>query len=279
MNTAYSTIITPSEDGIGQIILNRPEALNAFNKTLMSEVTAALKCFENDSAIRAVVVSGSGRAFSAGFDLKEAAANNYTTAAQWRLAIEADFEFIMQFWDCRIPTIAAIHGFCLGGGMELALACDISVAGVDTLLGEPEVRFGSGIVAMLVPWMVGPKFAKDILLTGNDRISAARAYHMGLVTEVVDTGKHLDRALEKAKEIAQAAPLSVELTKRAINRGFDIRGMRSALLAAADVEVIIESCAGEERKEFNRIRSEKGLKEAIAWRDARYRTVLDPKNE
>jgi enoyl-CoA hydratase len=278
MNAVYNTIIASSEEGIGQIIFNRPEALNAFNKTLMSEVTAALKCFENDSAIRAVVVSGSGRAFSAGFDLKEAAVNNYTTAAQWRLAIEADFEFIMQFWDCRIPTISALHGFCIGGGLELALACDISIAGVETLLGEPEVRFGSGIVAMLVPWMVGPKFAKDILLTGNDRIPAVRAHHMGLVTEVVDTGKHIDRALEKAGEIAQAAPLSVALTKRAINRGFDIRGMRSALLAAADVEVIIESSAGEERKEFNRIRSEKGLKEAIAWRDARYRAVPDLKN-
>ena len=139
----------------------------------------------------------------------------------------------MQFWDCRKPTIAAVHGFCVGGGLELAMACDLVIAGEDAVFGQPEVRFGSGIVAMLVPWMVGPKLAKDILLSGNDRIPASRAAEIGLITEKVAAGSHLERAMEKAREIAQAAPLSVELTKRAINRGFDIRGMRSALLAAA----------------------------------------------
>ena len=237
----------------------------------MAEVTTALRAFEADRAIRAVVLSGEGRAFSAGFDLKEAAVNNYTTAVEWRGAIEADFDFIMQFWDCRKPTIAAVQGFCVGGGLELAMACDLVIAGEDAVFGQPEVRFGSGIVAMLVPWMVGPKLAKDILLSGNDRIPASRAAEIGLITEKVAAGSHLERAMEKAREIAQAAPLSVELTKRAINRGFDIRGMRSALLAAAETEILIEASAGEERREFNRIRGEEGLKEAIAWRDARYR--------
>lgn len=108
-------------------------------------------------------------------------------------------------------------------------------------------------------------------MSGNDRIPASRAAEIGLITEKVAAGSHLERAMEKAREIAQAAPLSVELTKRAINRGFDIRGMRSALLAAAETEILIEASAGEERREFNRIRGEEGLKEAIAWRDARYR--------
>ena len=271
MHSDYTTIRVSAADGIGHIMLDRPRALNAFNAALMAEVTTALRAFEADRAIRAVVLSGEGRAFSAGFDLKEAAVNNYTTAVEWRGAIEADFDFIMQFWDCRKPTIAAVHGFCVGGGLELAMACDLVIAGEDAVFGQPEVRFGSGIVAMLVPWMVGPKLAKDILLSGNDRIPASRAAEIGLITEKVADGSHLERAMEKAREIAQAAPLSVELTKRAINRGFDIRGMRSALLAAAETEILIEASAGEERREFNRIRGEEGLKEAIAWRDARYR--------
>lgn len=279
MNTReYSTIIASTDAGIGHITLNRPEVLNAFNSLLMSELTDALQGFERDNAIRAIVISGAGRAFSAGFDLKEAAAKNLTTTSQWRTAIEADFEFIMQLWDCRKPTIAAVHGYCVGGGMELALACDLTIAGADAHFGQPEVRFGSGIVAMLVPWMAGPKYAKDILLTGDDRISALKAKEMGLLTEVVEPGEHLTRAMEKAHEIGQAAPLSVELTKRAINRGFDIRGMRSALLAAADIEVIIESSAGDERKEFNRIRSEQGLKAAIAWRNARFANSDEHRN-
>ena len=107
MHSDYTTIRVSAADGIGHIMLDRPRALNAFNAALMAEVTTALRAFEADRAIRAVVLSGEGRAFSAGFDLKEAAVNNYTTAVEWRGAIEADFDFIMQFWDCRKPTIAA----------------------------------------------------------------------------------------------------------------------------------------------------------------------------
>jgi enoyl-CoA hydratase len=271
MSSDYQTIrISVEEGGVARIILNRPRALNAINTTLMRETTEALKSFEADSKIRAIVLSGEGRAFSAGFDLKESAEKNYSTTPEWREALEADFDFIMQFWDCKKPTISAIHGFCLAGGMELALACDIAIAGADAFFGEPEVRFGSGIVALIVPWLVGPKFAKDILLTGNDRIPAVRAAAMGLITEMVEEGKHVEAAIGKARDIATAAPLSVQLTKRAINRGFDIRGMRAALLGALETDVIIESSGGEERSEFNRIRKEKGLKEAIEWRDARY---------
>lgn len=271
MSSDYEHILVSTEQGkIGRISLNRPRTLNALNGALMQEMTAALKKLERDPAIRVIVVSGEGRAFSSGFDLKESAEKNYTTVPQWRAVLEADFEFIMQFWDCTKPTISAIHGFCLAGGMELALACDIAVAGEDALFGEPEVRFGSGVVAMLVPWLVGPKHAKDILLTGNDRIPAARAGAIGLVTEVVPEGEHLEAAMRRARDIAAAAPLSVELTKRAINRSFDLRGMRASLLAAVETDTIIEASGGEERAEFNRIRSEQGLKQAIAWRDARY---------
>ncbi len=271
MPADHQTIRAFTADGIGQIILNRPTALNAINGLMMKEVTAALKGMEEDRSVRCIVLSAQGRAFSSGFDLKESAARNLTTASDWRSVIEADFEFIMQFWDCRKPTISGVHGYCLAGGLELALACDITIASRDALFGEPEVRFGSGIVAMIVPWIVGPKHAKDLLLTGFDRLSAERAGDIGLVTEVVEEGRHVERALEKAREIVAAAPSSVELTKRALNRGYDIRGMRSALLAAAETDVIIEASGGEERTEFNRIRKEKGLKEAIAWRDARYR--------
>jgi enoyl-CoA hydratase len=139
----------------------------------------------------------------------------------------------------------------------------------DAIFGEPEVRFGSGIVAMVLPWMVGPKHAKDMLLTGNDQITAARAAQIGLVTETVAAGQHVERAFEKAREIVAAAPLSVELTKRAINRSFDMRGMRNALLAAVETDLVIETSGGPERAEFNRIRREQGLKAAIAWRNSR----------
>jgi enoyl-CoA hydratase len=263
-------IRTEAVGPIGYIFLNRPRQLNALSSNLMREVTMALNAYAADPAVRAIVLAGDGTAFSAGFDLKESEERNSVTPREWQAVIEADFEFIMQFWNCQKPTIAAIHGYCLAGGLELAVSCDITVADSTTLLGEPEVRFGSGIVAMIIPWLIGPKLAKQILLTGNDRITAERAAAMGLINEVTAPGKHVDRATEIAKEIAASAALSVELTKRAINRSLDLRGMRDALLAAVETDIIIEASPGPERLEFNRIRREHGLKKAVEWRDSRF---------
>ena len=261
---------TKIDGRVGVLTFNRADALNAFNSALIGEVGRALDAFANDSAIHAIVVNGNGRAFSAGFDLKESAAKGVLDTEQWRALIEADFDFIIQFWDCPKPTIAAVHGYCLAGAFELALACDITVAAAGTYFGEPEVRFGSGIVAMLLPWITGPKQAKELLLTGNDRISAERAREIGIVNRVVPDGQQLEQAMEIARTIAAAAPASVQMTKRAINRSYEIMGMRQALLAAVDVDILIESSGGPERAEFNRIRKEQGLKAALAWRDARF---------
>lgn len=270
MTTDYETIrVDMSDDGIAHIVLNRPRVLNAINSVLMREVTEVLSGLQKEPSVRCFVLSGEGRSFSAGFDLKESAAAGDRSVAEWRRVLEADFDFVMQFWDCPKPTISAVHGHCIGGGLELAIACDIAIASQDAIFGEPEVRFGSGIVAMVLPWMIGPKHSKDMLLTGNDKVSAQRAAEIGLVTETVPEGQHVARALEKAREIVAAAPLSVELTKRAINRSFDMRGMRNALLAAVETDVFIETAGGAERLEFNRIRAEQGLKAAIAWRNSR----------
>ncbi len=255
---------------VGVLTFNRPEVLNAFNSALIGEVGRALHEFASNPAVNAIVVHGSGRAFSAGFDLKESAAKGVLDAEQWRAVIEADFDFIIQFWDCPKPTIAAVHGYCLAGAFELALACDITVAAAGTMFGEPEVRFGSGIVALLLPWIAGPKQAKELLLTGNDRISAERALEIGIVNRVVPDGEQLEHAMEIARTISAAAPASVQMTKRAINRSYEIMGMRQALLAAVETDIFIESSGGPERAEFNRIRKEQGLKAALVWRDARF---------
>jgi len=185
--------------------------------------------------------------------------------------LDYDFKFLMQFWDCPKPTIAAVHGFCLAGAFEMALSCDVTVAAEGTRFGEPEVRFGSGIVAMLLPWVVGPKAAKELLLTGNDKVDAARALQLGIVNHVVPAGQELEKALDIARDMAAAAPLSVEMTKRAINRTYEMMNMRQALLAALDIDTLIEAGGGPERAEFNRIRKEQGLKAAIEWRDARFK--------
>ena len=267
---ALETIETRIDDRIAILALNRPKVLNALNRTLMREVSEAMAGFVKDPKVLAIVVHGRGRAFSAGFDMKESAQRDTTGTDQWRAILESDFDFIMQFWDCPKPTVAAVHGFCLAGAFELALACDMTVAAEGTRFGEPEARFGSGIIALLLPWHTTPKLAKELLMTGTDQVDASRALAMGIVNHVVPTGQELDKAVALARDLTTAAPLSVQLTKRAINRTYEIMGMRQALLAALDTDVLIESTGGPERAEFNRVRREQGLKAALAWRDARF---------
>ena len=119
--------------------------------------------------MRAIVLHGAGRAFSAGFDLDmevDTSAGKPDPEAV-RRALRNDFDIIMRFWDSPKPTLAAVHGYCLGSAMELALACDLTISSEECLFGAPEVRFGSGIVAMLAPWLAGPKRAKYLLLVGR----------------------------------------------------------------------------------------------------------------
>ena len=136
-------------------------------------------------------------------------------------------------------------------------------------MGEPEVRFGSGIVALLLPWVTGPKQAKELLLAGIDRLDPARALGFGLVNRVVAPEVLQEEAFALARAIASGGADAVRLTKVAINRSYEMMGMRQALLQSLEIDIAIESAGGPERTEFNRIRREGGLKAAIAWRESR----------
>lgn len=264
-------VIATTEGRIGILTFNRPRSMNAFNGALITATNAAMRRFREDDAVLAVIVRGAGRCFSAGFDLKESATRATKGADNWRPILELDFEFILQFWDFPKPTIACVHGYCLAAGFEVMLACDMAVAAESALFGEPEVRFGSGMVALLLPWITGPKQAKEILLTGNDRLSARRMLEMGVLNQVVPDGEEFAAARAIAEQISAAAPQSVRLTKQAVNRTYEMQNMRQALLAALETDITIEAAENPERAEFNRIRKEQGLKAALAWRDAKFR--------
>ncbi|MGI9426313.1 MAG: enoyl-CoA hydratase/isomerase family protein [Hyphomicrobiaceae bacterium] len=263
-------VLVESSDGIGHIRFNRPQQLNAFNNELMQQSIAAVDQLNADPDIRAILVSGSGRAFSAGFDLKAAAERQLNSHAEWRVQLELQFDFIMRFWDSEAPTIAVVHGYCLAGALEVSLACDLTVAASGTFFGEPEVRFGSGAVAMLFPWVTGPKQAKELMLTGDDRISAERALQMGIVNRVVAPENALAEGNRIARNIARSASTAVRKSKQAINRSYDIMGLRNALAMGLDIDTDINATPTWEKQEFSRIRKEQGVKAAIAWRDARF---------
>jgi len=230
-----------SEGPLAIITLARPDKLNAINPAMVAELNLALDRAETDAAVRAIVLCGKGRAFSAGFDLSVEDPSGDNSEAFWREELQRDFDIIMRFWNSPKPTVAAVHKYCLGSAMEMALACDITVAAEDCRFGAPEVRFGSGIVALILPWLTGAKAAKELLLSGDDQVSAERAWQLGLVNRVVPTGTELDEARAVATQLAANDLTAVRLTKQAINRSYQIMGMPQALAEGLEYDVVIEA--------------------------------------
>ncbi len=266
----FSTILVETIGPVARITLNRPERTNALNQAMLGEIGQALDAAERDAAIRAVIVRGAGAAFSSGFDLKEQMERRPQGVEQWRPILRNDFDTIMRFWHCPLPTIAAVRGPCLAGACELALACDITLAADDAFFGEPELKFGAGIVSMILPWIVGQKAAKEIILTGEDRIPAARARELGMVNRVVPSAELDQTALTLANHIAAIDPNLVKETKRAINRQLEAQNMLAALEEALAIDLAVEGAGSPDKVQFMEIARRDGLRAALAWRDARF---------
>jgi enoyl-CoA hydratase len=256
---------------VRRLTLNRPHALNALDEALLDALTVALDDAAVDDRVRVVVLRGAGRAFCAGYDLNEDAQGGEMDADAWRRVLAQDNDRMLAVLDHPKPVIASVHSYCLAGGTDLMLACDLAVAAEDAVFGYVDVRFGSGVVSMFLPWVIGVRAAKELLLTGEDRVPAADALRMGLVNRVVPRDELEASTMALADEIAKNEPFVVQATKRAVNRAWDAAGFRAAMAANVDIDVEIETANLPARDEFRRITQEQGLKAAIAWRDARYR--------
>src|SRR5579862_5390946 len=270
MTGRFATITVEKIGAVARLTLNRPERANALNAAMLGEIGAALDEIERDAGLRALIVTGAGAAFSSGFDLKEQMERRPSGVEAWRPLLRKDFDTIMRFWHFPLPTIATVRGPCLAGACELALACDITIASEDAFFGEPELKFGAGIVAMILPWVVGPKIAKEIILLGEDRIPAVRARDIGMINRVVASSALDDVGLALAQHIAAVDPQLVRQTKRAINRSFEARNMLEALEEALALDLAIEGAGSPDKIQFMEIARREGLKAALAWRDARF---------
>jgi len=267
----YHDLIYEVREPLAQITLNRPDALNALSHRLVDELEAALNEAEADDRVRVVILSGAGRAFSAGYDLKEDADGGERTAYEWQGELARDLEVTMRIWELTKPVIAAVHSYCLAGACELAMACDLTIAAEDAVFGEPEVRYGSGPVTLLMPWLIGVKKTKELLYTG-DTIDAQEALRLGLVNRVVARESLEQEAEALALKVARVPPEVMRLTKGPINRTFEIMGLYAALDGNLQASSILNSAGSPEQLEFNRIVQEEGLKAALAWREGRYGT-------
>ncbi|MDA8333577.1 MAG: enoyl-CoA hydratase-related protein [Peptococcaceae bacterium] len=217
----YTAIILSRENGVGLIQLNRPSKLNALNETLLAELKAALVDLAAAGDVKAVVLYGGEKLFGAGADLKMITARAAST-------VEAHLFFgrelgpvYGQLSDMGKPVIAAVDGYALGGACELALACDLRVAGETAVFGLPEVNLGllpGGGGTQRLPRLVGPTRAKEMLFTGES-IDAQEAYRIGLVNKVVPAGKVLEEALALAEKIARKPAFAVRMIKSAVDTG------------------------------------------------------------
>jgi enoyl-CoA hydratase len=215
----YEHILAERLDGkVGLVRLNRPKALNALNSVLMKELTDALHEFDRDDAVGCLVITGNERAFAAGADIKEMAEAS---------AVDMINRNNIAYWDrlaaLRKPVIAAVSGWCLGGGCELAMSCDMIVASETAKFGQPEIAIGvipgAGGTQRLTR-AVGKAIAMEMILN-NRTLTADEAYRFGLVNRVVSPELYLDEALKLAREIANRAPIAVRFAKEAINKAFE----------------------------------------------------------
>jgi enoyl-CoA hydratase len=239
-------LLVEIRDRVAVLTLNRPRTLNALGSATMERLEAALAALRGDDRVRALVVAGAGRAFSAGADLAEI--ESFTTPHQFRDFVGRLTAALALLQDFPKPSVAALHGFAFGGGLELALACDLRVAERGTRLGVPEMKLGvlpgAGGTQRL-PRLIPPAVAKQMILTGEP-VDAERAHTLGLVNELAEPGGALAAAEALAARLAAGAPLALAAGKRLIDQGL---GMDLDAAIAYERETVAVLFCTEDRDE------------------------------
>lgn len=273
----FENILYEVKDRKAYVTLNRPEKLNALSGRLLQELNDALWEADNDTAVHLVILQGAGRAFSAGYDI----GGNYRQGDQasgkvyrggetlfddsWRL--ERSQRLRMAIWDMHKPVLAKIHGYCLAGGTDLALLCDMVIAADDCIIGFPAVRAMGAPPAHMWLYHVGPQWAKRMLMTG-DSITGADAARIGLVLQAVPYAE-LDAVVEELAD--RMAMIDAELLasqKRTVNLGMELMGARTLQRLAAENDARAHQAPAV--AEFAQISREHGLKSALEWRDSKF---------
>ena len=239
------------------ITMNRPDKLNALSGELVEALRASFRRAAADEEVKVVVLTGAGRAFSAGFDISEEVESEIASAERWHDLLSTDVSLGMELWSLPRPTIAAVRGWCLAGACELAMACDMIVAADDARFGEPEIRYGSGPVSLLMPFVLGQKKTNELLFTG-DWVDAQEAERLGLVNRVAPADG-LEAAVDELVAKIAPTPLPVlRLTKLALNRAYEAMGLRQAVNANLDLSAILNAAETPEQREFDRIVADAG---------------------
>ncbi len=272
---SFENIIYEQKGPIAYLTLNRPKKLNALNAEMMTEFREAMGVVEADTEVRALIITGAGRAFSSGFDIqKGSCAIDPTTSTvdAWRTRLQGLVETFMTVWNCSKPVIAAVNGYALGGGCELVQVCDIKIASDRAILGEPEIRAGFGPPLLITPYSVNLANAKELLLTG-DTVDACEAARIGLVNRVVPHDNLTAECEKVAKKICLLPQIGVKLTKDSVNRAMEEMGYLNAVRHNLELMTLFDTSTSPEQEEFSAISESQGLRAALDWRDARFKDL------
>lgn len=253
---------------VATLTLNRPSKMNALSDGLLLDMQKALDAIERDREVRALIITGAGKAFCAGFDLSPRE-HPLTSVQDWRDHVKLGNDTWLKIWNSRLPVIAAVNGYCLGGGCDLSMVCDFTIAAEHAEFGEPEIQFQSSPPFFIMPWVVPMKRTKELLLTGG-RVGVEVAEKIGLINRSVPADQLLDEARKLAHQLVKIPPPAMELNKKAINHGYEIRGFLSTVDYGAEIFALALLSESDEAKQFFSIAAEKGLKAAFKWRDEEF---------
>lgn len=259
---------------VGVITVNRPEKLNAISPSLMHAWWDRFREADRDPDTSVVVLRSEGRSFCVGFDISGAPPADghraYGDDALSKHAMLAEgLEFMLTPWYMAKPVIASVQGHAVGGGCEIAMFCDLTIAADDAVFGEPEIRFSDPGPGLVMPWIIGYKRARELAYFG-DLIDAETALRMGMVNRVVPAAELRETTLAYARRLALIAPEALAAAKLGINRGAEAAGFRSAMMAGLDVVAPVYAAITEVGKEFRERAAKDGLKAALAWRRGQF---------
>jgi enoyl-CoA hydratase/carnithine racemase len=262
------TVLYAADGKVGIVTLNRPAKLNALTMEMRLAIEQILQRADEDEATSVIVLRAEGRSFCVGFDVGGGHARPWRhDALKYRERLAVSMRCLMTPWTLKKPVIASVQGHALGGGCELAMFCDITIAADDAVFGEPEILFSQVGPAVLMPFIIGHKRARELIYFG-DKIDAKRAYEIGMVNRVVPAVELAAATMKYAKRMSLIAPEALAAAKLAVSRGLDVVGFRTALNAGLDVLAPLYAAETEVGKEFDAIRAKDGLKAALAWRKA-----------
>lgn len=252
-----------AEGRVGYIGLNRPEKLNAISAEMIVDYHAAVDAFIADPETRVGILYGEGRAFCVGMDLSPAGRTQHERPiTEDREAIQRTTDAWMRLWDCPKPIIAQIHGYCIAGGTQLPIFCDLVAVAEESEFGWPKVPVGAGYISTMWAWFVGPRLAKQMSFIAGSTMTGRRAYEAGYANLIFPADELADRVREIADQIALMAPELLRIKKLAINRVMEVQGFRTAVNFGAEWDAIAHASVP-----VSEVRSwlrETGIKSSIA---------------